>query len=162
MLNLLVFMCFSLLSFLEFSVPSLCLNNVWLSQQCFIFRLVHFFSLDAMIRSILVINPNSSSSITECIARSAKSPSTSKEFSISFFQGPATAPTSIDNFTDSVLSAAACWSSLQGWIEKADGFVVACYSDHPLVQMLRDGRHFAYHHPSTMGELKTFEALSNK
>lgn len=58
---------------------------------------------------------------------------------ISLFQAPPNAPASIDDFTTSVLSAAACYPSLVGELLRHDAFIVACYSDHPLIQMLREG-----------------------
>lgn len=59
---------------------------------------------------------------------------------MSLFQAPSNAPPSIDDFTTSVLSAAACYPLLLSELSKHDAFLVACYSDHPLTRMLRNGK----------------------
>lgn len=87
--------------------------------------------------SILLINPNSSASVTDCIARSSQT--SRSDVQITMFQAPANAPKTIDNFVTSVLSAAACFPILHDQVAAYDGFIVACYSDHPLVHMLREG-----------------------
>lgn len=92
--------------------------------------------------SILVINPNSSASVTNSVSRSCDAfAATRPEIEISILQAPAHAPKSIDDFVTSVLSAAACFKTLQSLklVDKHDGFIIACYSDHPLIQMLREG-----------------------
>lgn len=44
---------------------------------------------------------------------------------------------SINNEDDAALSAEACLPSLKDHLVKYDGFLVGCYSQHPLVQQLR-------------------------
>lgn len=119
--------------------------------------------------SILIINPNSSASITEGLAKILKPaegikytfftgpssfnsslPATTIEYpdpnnhSISVYQYKTShedlhSPPMIDNSTTSVLSAASCLPHItQDLIDAHDGFVVGCFSDHPLVNLLRE------------------------
>ncbi|KAJ3007066.1 hypothetical protein NUW54_g3694 [Trametes sanguinea] len=61
-----------------------------------------------------------------------------------YFTGPAgLSPPSINDSTTSILSAAYCFQELKDAIvsessESPNGFLVACFSDHPLVGMLRE------------------------
>ncbi|WFD28134.1 hypothetical protein MNAN1_003140 [Malassezia nana] len=55
-----------------------------------------------------------------------------------FTASPASAPMSIEGMYDSVVSAAACLVELEPCLEKYDGFVVACFSAHPLCHVLRE------------------------
>lgn len=48
------------------------------------------------------------------------------------------APAEIDSFTTSITSAAACLPLLLPMLDDHDAFLVACFSDHPLVHMLRE------------------------
>lgn len=56
------------------------------------------------------------------------------------FTCPPTGPSAIEGRADAVLSAADCFRSLVPLLEERthsfDGFLVACFSDHPLVAML--------------------------
>lgn len=59
------------------------------------------------------------------------------------FTAPASAPTAIEGRADAVLSAADCFRALQPIIKdqsqpQFDAFLVACFSAHPLVPMLRE------------------------
>lgn len=145
--------------------------------------------------SILIINPNSSASITENLKDILEPPS---DFLFSFFTGPSPerrkseetiahleeytindhddgradhatttknansnlsvaaldsaskyapiisapiglyAPPQIDSYSTSVMSAAACLPFVKPIIKDHDAFLVACFSDHPLVGMLRE------------------------
>ncbi|WFD24238.1 hypothetical protein MEQU1_002935 [Malassezia equina] len=49
-----------------------------------------------------------------------------------------TAPLSIEGMYDSVVSAAACLQELEPHLNEWDGFVVACFSAHPLCHVLRE------------------------
>lgn len=67
------------------------------------------------------------------------------DFTYKFFTGPSTgnestsiAPSQIDSYTTSITSAAACLPHLLPVLDAHDAFLVACYSDHPLVHMLRE------------------------
>ncbi|KAJ7107664.1 Asp/Glu/hydantoin racemase [Mycena crocata] len=87
--------------------------------------------------SILVINPNSSQSVTDGLEEALRTP---PQTNLAFYTGPPNAPPSINDLTGGTISAAACFADLQekGLIEKYDGFLVSCFSDHPLIHMLRE------------------------
>lgn len=112
--------------------------------------------------SILIINPNSSVSITQNLTSIIKP---TPGFKYTFFTGPShtsditiendpdssislcnyapnptdlAAPAMIDNSSTSILSAAACLPYLKPLLDTHDAFLVACFSDHPLVNMLRE------------------------
>ncbi|KAJ7293341.1 Asp/Glu/hydantoin racemase [Mycena rebaudengoi] len=88
--------------------------------------------------SILVINPNSSRSVTEGLEVVLKQ-CTPPDAVLSFYTAPSNAPPSINDVTTGILSAAACFDDLTAkGIDKYDGFLVSCFSDHPLVHMLRE------------------------
>ncbi|KIY48594.1 hypothetical protein FISHEDRAFT_65696 [Fistulina hepatica ATCC 64428] len=82
--------------------------------------------------SLLVINPNSSQSITDGLVKTLQS------------RAPLAArlvrPPSINDITTGNLSASACWRDIQekGYLELYDGFLVCCFSDHPLIHILRE------------------------
>ncbi|KAL4900956.1 hypothetical protein BDW74DRAFT_170512 [Aspergillus multicolor] len=99
--------------------------------------------------SILVINPNTSTQMTSALV-----PILDKlgytDVHFDYFTAPqsetVTLPDgrvihgipSINSGEDSVLSALHCRPFVEPLIEKYDGFLVACYSAHPLVGMLRE------------------------
>ncbi|KAJ6574865.1 Asp/Glu/hydantoin racemase [Mycena capillaripes] len=87
--------------------------------------------------AILVINPNSSQSVTDGLEETVRAP---PESTITFYTAPVNAPPSINDATTGTLSAAACFQDIveKGLIDKYDGFLVSCFSDHPLVHMLRE------------------------
>ncbi|KAK6528696.1 hypothetical protein TWF694_003938 [Orbilia ellipsospora] len=91
-------------------------------------------------RSILVINPNSTASITESL-KQMLAPLVPADTILSFFTGPAPAPPSINDNETSALSADACLPALISCLPHHAGFVVACYSEHPLVLLLRQYTH---------------------
>ncbi|KAK7064426.1 Asp/Glu/hydantoin racemase [Favolaschia claudopus] len=86
--------------------------------------------------SILIINPNSSESVTEGLKPVLRAP---PETSLTFYTAPKPSPPSINNLTEGTLSAAICFQDIteKGLIEQYDGFLVSCFSDHPLVAMIR-------------------------
>ncbi|RPD57942.1 hypothetical protein L226DRAFT_538889 [Lentinus tigrinus ALCF2SS1-7] len=60
---------------------------------------------------------------------------------IHYHTGPEPAPPSVNDYTTSVLSAAHTFASLLPRLRLAqepDAYLVACFSDHPLVEMLRE------------------------
>ncbi|KAL4986378.1 tubulin-domain-containing protein [Aspergillus falconensis] len=99
--------------------------------------------------SILVINPNTSTHMTSTLV-----PILDKlgytDVHFDYFTAPqsetVTLPDgrvihgipSINSGEDSVLSALHCRPFVEPLVEKYDGFLVACYSAHPLVGMLRE------------------------
>ncbi|KAK6341051.1 hypothetical protein TWF696_009360 [Orbilia brochopaga] len=87
-------------------------------------------------RSILVINPNSTTSITDGLKQMLE-PLVPADTILSFFTGPPSAPASINDSESSARSADACLPALISFLPHHAGFVVACYSEHPLVPLLR-------------------------
>ncbi|KZT60238.1 hypothetical protein CALCODRAFT_429848 [Calocera cornea HHB12733] len=85
---------------------------------------------------LLVINPNSSASVTHALAAHFE-PLTPALTNLTYFTGPTGAPPSIDDTPTSLQSTAACLPALEPLLGKHDGFLVACYSAHPLVPELR-------------------------
>jgi Asp/Glu/hydantoin racemase len=75
--------------------------------------------------SLLVINPNSSASMTDGLLQNLVPP---PGVTLAFYTAPASAPPSINDATTGVLSAAACFADIQkeGIIERYDGFLVCC------------------------------------
>ncbi|GMK54166.1 hypothetical protein CspeluHIS016_0107520 [Cutaneotrichosporon spelunceum] len=83
---------------------------------------------------VLVINPNATEAFTEGIRGSV-----SADVELDFYTAPAAhAPASIEGMTDEIHSASACICELRAHVDKWDGFVVACFADHPLVHALRE------------------------
>ncbi|KJA22950.1 hypothetical protein HYPSUDRAFT_138538 [Hypholoma sublateritium FD-334 SS-4] len=87
--------------------------------------------------ALLVINPNSTASVTDGLrAILPPPPGTTLEF----YTAPPSAPSAISDATTGVLSAAACLADLtaRGLLDAFDGFLVCCFSDHPLTHLLRE------------------------
>ncbi|KAH7914782.1 Asp/Glu/hydantoin racemase [Hygrophoropsis aurantiaca] len=85
--------------------------------------------------SILIINPNSTKSMGESILQAIPDlafPQT--KFDI--FTSPSGPPSINDNET-ALESASICLPLLEPLLDNFDGFIVACYSVHPLVEMLK-------------------------
>ncbi|KDR76367.1 hypothetical protein GALMADRAFT_247806 [Galerina marginata CBS 339.88] len=87
--------------------------------------------------SLLVINPNSSQSVTAGLREVLSPP---PGVVLKFYTAPSNAPPSINDATTGVLSGAACFADIQAknLIDEYDGFLVCCFSDHPLTHMLRE------------------------
>ncbi|KAK9244521.1 Asp/Glu/hydantoin racemase [Lipomyces tetrasporus] len=85
--------------------------------------------------SILVVNPNSSSSVSDTLKEVLRPPA---EFDYDYFTGPPGGPLQIDSVTTEITSAANCLPTLIPLLDNYDGFLVACYSDHPLVHCLKE------------------------
>ncbi|SAM83142.1 related to DCG1-involved in nitrogen-catabolite metabolism [Ustilago bromivora] len=93
--------------------------------------------------AIYIVNPNSCALITSALSASL-SPHTPPGCSSHFITGPPSAPLSIQTLSESVASASETFRSLVASsangdlaLHPADAFLVACFSDHPLVGMLR-------------------------
>lgn len=84
---------------------------------------------------ILVVNPNSSKSITDTLEKLILRP---PGCDITFFTGPAGAPPSINDEETSTQSEQACLGVLKTQGQGFDAILVACYSEHPLVKSLRN------------------------
>lgn len=85
--------------------------------------------------SILIINPNSSQSVTQGLKDILDPP---HDFTFKFFTCPSNGPDSINDYTTGTLSAAACLPALLPVLDQHDGFLVACFSEHALVNILRE------------------------
>lgn len=91
-----------------------------------------------MVYSILIINPNSSVSVTNNLKDILISP---PQVHFEFYTAPPGAPKEINGNETSILSERAVLPDLleKGSIDEYDGFLVCCYSDHPLIHSL--GKH---------------------
>jgi len=91
-----------------------------------------------------VVNPNSSRYMTDSLRPIATSLGLdSSRITCDFFTAP-NGPRSINNEDDAQDSVKACLDSLDELMPTYDGFLVACFSAHPLVDMLRK-RHPSKH-----------------
>jgi len=87
-------------------------------------------------RRILAINPNTSDEFTDRIRASAeafKRPGLDVTV-----RGAASGPRSIESVYDELLSGPATLEVALAELDRFDGFVIACYSDHPAVHALRE------------------------
>ncbi|KAJ9637697.1 hypothetical protein H2201_006790 [Coniosporium apollinis] len=87
-------------------------------------------------RSILIINPNSTQSMTKALEPLVDELGF-KDTAYTFFTAPS-GPTSINNEDDAAESAEHCLPHLKPLLDNHDGFLVACYSQHPLVPQLKN------------------------
>ncbi|KAF2806480.1 uncharacterized protein BDZ99DRAFT_95938 [Mytilinidion resinicola] len=86
-------------------------------------------------RSILIINPNSTKSMTRGLEPLVDSLNF-KDTTHTFFTSP-TGPSSINDETDAADSARHALPHLLPLLDHHAGFLVACYSKHPLVPLLK-------------------------
>ncbi|CZT14760.1 uncharacterized protein RCC_12243 [Ramularia collo-cygni] len=90
--------------------------------------------------SILLVNPNATESMTNsCL--STLTPFLPSDVHVTPFTAPAgDAPTAIESTTDSILASAACFRAILPLQKQHsfDAILVACYSDIPLIKMLRE------------------------
>lgn len=96
---------------------------------------------------LLVVNPNSSSCMTDEIARNIGESDAFRAFAVGltlkvqYMTGPPTAPPQIDGLESSRQSCEECLPILtepdsEYYYGRFDGILVACFSDHPLVEAL--------------------------
>ncbi|KAH3673333.1 hypothetical protein WICMUC_003793 [Wickerhamomyces mucosus] len=86
--------------------------------------------------NLLIINPNSSESVTTNLANLLTEP---EGIVFHYFTAPENAPKEIDGYEETVIaSTEACIPSLERIKDQYDGFLVCCYSDHPLIYKLRN------------------------
>ncbi|MCO5589889.1 hypothetical protein L7F22_043858 [Adiantum nelumboides] len=91
---------------------------------------------------ILIYNPNSSKSITDGL-RNILDPIKDSGIELDYESGPSSAPTSINDTPTSIQSSQAGFEFLIGAdegksiISKYKAILICCFSDHPLVDMLR-------------------------
>ncbi|KAF9070140.1 Asp/Glu/hydantoin racemase [Rhodocollybia butyracea] len=86
---------------------------------------------------LLIINPNSSKSVTDGLEEVLQAP---PQTELTFYTAPSNAPPSINDMVTGNLSATACFLDIKEkkLLDKFDGFLVCCFSDHPLTYMLRE------------------------
>ncbi|KAK4553183.1 dal80p-controlled protein [Recurvomyces mirabilis] len=85
--------------------------------------------------SILIVNPNTTQSMTDALKPIANSLGYGTQ-KYTFFTAPSGVP-SINNTDDGILSTEACYIALLALLDKHDAILIACYSAHPLVPALR-------------------------
>ncbi|KAK0894282.1 Protein dcg1 [Friedmanniomyces endolithicus] len=88
-------------------------------------------------RSILIINPNTTVAMTDALrplVDSLEYSTASTNFT--YFTAPAGVP-SINNELGAALSTGQCLPALKLQLQDHDAFLVCCYSQHPLVALLR-------------------------
>lgn len=85
--------------------------------------------------SILVINPNSSQKVSDNLKKILVAPA---DISLAFYTAPAEAPKEIDGTKSLILSEQVVLPDLldRGIHTQYDGYLVCCYSDHPLIHSL--------------------------
>lgn len=93
-------------------------------------------STDKKIR-ILLVNPNSTKSMTDaCVAMcQAQLP---PDVIVTGFTSPRPAPSAVEGNFDNVMSSAAAARAVLPLASTHDAVLVACYSDHALIRMLRE------------------------
>lgn len=86
---------------------------------------------------ILLINPNSTRSMTEQCLESISNTLPS-DVIVYGFTPSRPAPTAIESSTDAIMSTAACAKAVLPVASQYDAFLVACFSHHPLIATLRE------------------------
>ena len=94
---------------------------------------------------ILLINPNSSRSMTDSMILAVR-PSLPTGIELTGYTAPYPAPTAIESITDAIMSTEAVVRDLAKYaasngetVQNFDGMIVACYSKHPLIDALHEG-----------------------
>ncbi|KAF8429248.1 Asp/Glu/hydantoin racemase [Tirmania nivea] len=85
---------------------------------------------------ILIVNPNSTVAMTAALEPLISSLDL-HHLEITYFTAPPPSPPSIDNHATSLISTEVCLPILSAQLNSYDAFLIACYSWHPLVQLLR-------------------------
>lgn len=93
---------------------------------------------------ILLINPNSTRSMTDACLASVR-PNLPAGVELTGYTAPYPAPTAIESATDAIMSTEAVLRDLAKYsagngetVQNFDGMIVACYSAHPLIDALRE------------------------
>lgn len=87
--------------------------------------------------TILLINPNSTKSMTEACLESLED-TLPRSVTVYGFTPSRPAPTAIESHTDAVMSTAACVKAIIPIAAKYDALLIACFSHHPLIAALRE------------------------
>ncbi|CAN8105616.1 unnamed protein product [Discula destructiva] len=88
---------------------------------------------------LLVLNPNRSEDMTKGMRQTIMNMDLPHCLEINYYTAPPDAPASINNQSDLTASTEAVWANLcrnPDEIKDYDAMLVACYSSHPLVQLL--------------------------
>jgi Asp/Glu/hydantoin racemase/predicted amidohydrolase len=91
---------------------------------------------DKQIR-ILLCNPNATESMTNACLEMLK-PTLPPDVKVCGFTAPRPAPSAIEGHCDNIKSADAAARAILPYADEYDAFLIACYSDHALVKMLRE------------------------
>ena len=94
-------------------------------------------SLESTPLRVLLINPNTTSSITSLLDDVYKSLSLQDSLTASYFTCPSPGIPSINSPSDAAESASICLPHLIPQLPHHDLFLICCYSHHPLVQQLK-------------------------
>lgn len=86
---------------------------------------------------ILLCNPNATESMTSACLEMIN-PTLPPDVEVTGFTAPRPAPTAVEGNFDNVMSAAASMRAIMPLAHGYDAFLVACYSDHALIRMLRE------------------------
>ncbi|KAL4804636.1 carbon-nitrogen hydrolase [Aspergillus unguis] len=86
---------------------------------------------------ILLVNPNATKSMTDKCLEMVR-PTLPSDVSVEGFTSPHPAPTAIEGSLDATLSTAAAIRAVLPVAHQYDAFLVACYSEHPLIKALRE------------------------
>lgn len=86
---------------------------------------------------ILLCNPNSTQPMTDNCVRMAQE-TVPPDVQIIGLTAPSSGPTAIEGFSDGVLSAAVAAREIVNQEGGFDAVLVSCYSDHPLIKVLRE------------------------
>jgi Asp/Glu/hydantoin racemase len=87
--------------------------------------------------SILLINPNSSPHITHACLQNVSS-KLPPGVTVYGFTATPPAPSAIEGRVDAILSSAECLRKIVPIKHRFDAFLVACFSNHPLISALRE------------------------
>jgi Asp/Glu/hydantoin racemase len=87
-----------------------------------------------MSSTVLIINPNSSTRVTESLKDILDPP---PDVTYKFFTAT-DGPAEVNSHTTEVSSAAVCFEALKDCLDQHDAFLVACFGEHPLIEMLRE------------------------
>ncbi|QDS77208.1 hypothetical protein FKW77_002729 [Venturia effusa] len=103
-------------------------------------------------KKILIINPNSTVSMTNSLKPLVDTLGFTETI-YTYFTAPTSSPPSINNDHDAASSATHCLPALQKsqLLPSHDAFLVACYSQHPLVTLLKQDPHIAAQRKSVTG-----------
>ena len=85
---------------------------------------------------LLMVNPNTSQSFTDLIAKIADEYKNDNTEVIA--KSPKEGPRSIESIYDELLSSKGTLELVIEEMEDYDGFILACYSDHPVIYALRE------------------------